>query len=87
MLRIGFNYWENSQSEILVHEFFKEKIISVKEKDKVVFFVKNSKNIEKQKKYIIEPYLIARRVNDFKIIYIPQNVKSLVINKKNYKLE
>ena len=87
MLRIGFNFYENSKSEILVHEFFKEKIISVKEKDKVVFFVKNSKNLEKQKKYIIEPYLVARRVNDFKIIFVPQNVKSLVINKKNYKLE
>ena len=87
MLRIGFNYYENSQSEILVHEFFKEKIISVKEKDKVVFFVKNSKNLEKQKKYIIEPYLVARRVNDFKIIFVPQNVKSLFINEKKYSVE
>ena len=87
MLRIGFNYYENSQSEILVHEFFKEKIISVKEKDKVVFFVKNSKNLEKQKKYIIEPYLVARRVNDFKIVFVPQNVKFLVINEKNYSVE
>ena len=87
MLRIGFNYYENAQSEILVHEFFKEKIISVKEKDKVVFFVKNSKNLEKQKKYIIEPYLVARRVNDFKIIFVPQNVKFLVINEKNYSVE
>nr|WP_164467608.1 ComEC/Rec2 family competence protein [Cloacibacterium normanense] len=87
MLRIGFNYSENSKSEILVHEFFKEKIISVKEKDKVVFFVKNSKNIEKQKKYIIEPYLVARRVNDFKIIFVPQNVKFLVINEKKYSVE
>ena len=87
MLRIGFNYYENSQSEILVHEFFKEKIISVKEKDKVVFFLKNSKNLEKQKKYIIEPYLVARRVNDFKIIFVPQNVKFLVINEKNYSVE
>ena len=87
MLRIGFNYYENSQSEILVHEFFKEKIISVKEKDKVVFFVKNSKNLEKQKKYIIEPYLVARRVNDFKIIFVPQNIKFLVINEKNYSVE
>ena len=87
MLRIGFNYYENSKSEILVHEFFKEKIISVKEKDKVVFFVKNSKNLEKQKKYIIEPYLVARRVNDFKIVFVPQNVKFLVINEKNYSVE
>ena len=87
MLRIGFNYYENSKSEILVHEFFKEKIISVKEKDKVVFFVKNSKNLEKQKKYIIEPYLVARRVNDFKIVFVPQNVKSLFINEKNYSVE
>ena len=87
MLRIGFNYYENSQSEILVHEFFKEKIISVKEKDKVVFFVKNSKNLEKQKKYIIEPYLVVRRVNDFKIVFVPQNVKFLVINEKNYSVE
>ena len=87
MLRIGFNYYENSQSEILVHEFFKEKIISVKEKDKVVFFVKNSKNLEKQEKYIIEPYLVARRVNDFKIVFVPQNVKFLVINEKNYSVE
>ena len=87
MFRIGFNYYENSQSEILVHEFFKEKIISVKEKDKVVFFVKNSKNLEKQKKYIIEPYLVARRVNDFKIIFVPQNVKFLVINEKKYSVE
>ena len=87
MLRIGFNYYENSQSEILVHEFFKEKIISVKEKDKVVFFVKNSKNLEKQKKYIIEPYLVARRVNDFKIVFVPQNVQFLVINEKKYSVE
>ena len=87
MLRIGFNFYENSKSEILVHEFFKGKIISVKEKDKVVFFVKNSKNLEKQKKYIIEPYLVARRVNDFKIIFVPQNVKFLVINEKKYSVE
>ena len=47
----------------------------------------NSKNLEKQKKYIIEPYLVARRVNNFKIIFVPQNVKFLVINEKKYSVE
>ncbi len=38
------------KSEILVHEFFKEKIISLKEKDKVVFFMKNSEKFRKAEK-------------------------------------
>ncbi|WDT69160.1 ComEC family competence protein [Cloacibacterium sp. TD35] len=87
MIRIGFNIYEYSKSEVIVHEFFTHKIISVKEGDKIVFFLKDSKNFEKQKKYIIEPYLVAKRTNFVKIIIVPQNVKSLVINDRNYSVE
>ena len=84
VLRILLNYKASEMNEILVHQYFKEKIISVKQKDKIQFILKENSNKEKIEKYVIEPYLTSRRAKSFDIKSIPDEIKEVEINGKFY---
>ena len=86
-LRIGFNYYNFEKEEVLVHHFYKEKIISVKKKNQLVFWLKENKNEEKIKDFVINPYLVSRRLSDFKIKYYPEDSETFVFEGKKYDLE
>ena len=86
-VRIGFNYYNFEKEEILVHHFYKEKIISVKNKNQIVFWLKENKNEEKIKDFVINPYLVSRRLSDFKIKYYPEDSETFVFEGKKYDLE
>ncbi|MPT32493.1 MAG: ComEC family competence protein [Chryseobacterium sp.] len=77
-IRILFNIHQYNKDEMLVHSFYREKIVSVKDKDHVVFWMKENKNESKILDFVINPYLTSRRINDFKINYIPANSQSFV---------
>lgn len=83
-LRFALNYKAAQINEVLVHRFFKTKIISIKNKKKVQFIVQSQVNNGKVLKYIIEPYLISRRTRDFEIVEIPENIKNIKIGGKTY---
>lgn len=85
-LRIGFNYFNYDKKEMLVHSFYKDKIVSVKDKDKIVFWLKDNKNEDKIKDFVINPYLISRRVSDCQINYYPKDAEAFVFEGKSYKL-
>lgn len=83
-LRITFNFHQYNKEEMLVHSFYKEKIISVKDKDQVIFWMKSNKNEDKILDFVIKPYLTSRRIKDFKINYIPADSGAFVYQGKQY---
>lgn len=86
-LRIGFDYYSFERKEIIVHHFYKEKIISVKNKNQLVFWLDENKNEEKIKDFIIKPYLVSIRLNDYQIKYIPEDSGDFVYEGKTFELK
>lgn len=86
MLRFSLNYQSNQMSEIIVHQYFKNIIVSEKIGDKVRFLMHDDLDSEKVKTYVIEPYLTSRRVVNFEIVKIPASVEYIKIRNKNFQL-
>lgn len=86
-LRIGFNYYNFEREEVLVHHFYKEKIISIKKKNQLVFWLNENKNEEKIKDFVINPYLVSRRISDYDVKYYPEDSEGFVYGGKQYHLE
>lgn len=78
------NYRAQRFDEVLVHEYYREKLISVKEKDKVVFLIPETLEMERISKYIIEPYLTSRRTQSYEVRKIPENINQIRIMGKIY---
>jgi competence protein ComEC len=87
VVRISFNIYQYSKEEMLIHSFYKEKIVSVKNKDRVVFWMKENKNEDKIQDFVINPYLTSRRIKDFKINYIPPESQSFVYQGNKFELK
>ena len=83
-LRFLLNYKASQINETLEHQYFKEKIISVKRNNKVQFFMRENSNRGKVEKYVTEPYLTSRRANDFEIKTLPPEVHEVVVEGKVY---
>lgn len=87
VVRISFNIYQYNKEEMLVHGFYKEKIISIKDKDQVVFWMKENKNKDKISDFVINPYLTSRRIKVFKINYVPVDSEAFVYRGKHYDLK
>lgn len=85
-VRMSFNMYNFKKEEMLVHSFYKEKFVSIKNKGQVVFWLKGSKNQEKIKDFVIRPYLTSRRVQDYKLEHIPDNTEAFLYDGKAYQL-
>lgn len=79
-LRLIINFYEYQKFEIKTHHLNQEKIVSVKEKGKVYFYLKQDINNSKTEKYIIQPYLISIRCKEYEIREIPPHTSSIQIN-------
>jgi len=86
-LRIGFNAYNFEKKEVLVHSFYQDKIISVKNKGKIVFWLKIRKNEGKIIDFVIDPYLISRRVDECDISYYPEDAEAFVFEGNKYELK
>lgn len=85
-LRVMLNYRAQRLDEVLVHEFFKEKVISVKEGAEVQFYCSENVNQEKVRQYIVEPYLTSRRTKNFSITIVPSAISTFHVRGKSYEL-
>jgi len=83
-LRFLLNFKAAEMKEVLEHQYYKEKIISVKSGSKVQFMMKENADQLKIQKYIIEPYLTSRRARDFVVLKIPNTTSKININGKIY---
>ena len=87
VVRISSNLYQYNKQEMLVHGFYKEKIISIKDKEHAIFWMKENKNEDKISDFVINPYLTSRRIKDFKINYIPVDSEAFVYEGKQYDLK
>src|SRR6218665_2223623 len=86
-LRLGFNTYNYDKQELLIHSFYKDKIISVKYKEEVIFWLKENKNEDKIKSFVINPYLVSKRLNHYQIKYIPEDAEGFVYQGNKFELK
>ena len=84
--RILTNFYFWRKEEILLHSFFKQNIVSVKQGDKAVFIVSNEADMEKINNFVIKSYIISRRIKNIEIKKVKPMTK-LKINQTIYEIK
>lgn len=86
-LRIGFNIYNFEKKEVLVHNFYKDKIISIKNRDKVDFWIIENRDEKKMIDFVIDPYLISRRIYECDVNYYPEDSEAFVFEGKKQEIK
>ena len=86
-LRFSLNYKADHIEEVLVHQYYNQSILSVKNGKEITFVMKENLPLEKIENYIINPYLTSRRSSKYHITLIPKEVDSVKIGKAYYHLD
>ncbi len=81
---INFYFWK--KEEILLHSFFKQNIVSVKQGDKAVFIMSNEADTEKINSFIIKSYITSRRVKNIEIKKV-EPMTRIKINQTIYEIK
>ena len=81
---INFYFWK--KEEILLHSFFKQNIVSVKQGDKAVFIMSDKADTEKINNFIIKSYITSKRVKNIEIKKVEPMTK-LKINQTIYEIK
>ena len=84
--RVLINFKENQKNEIVTHHYFKNQFLSIKNGDKILFLLPKDSDLPKLEKYIINPYLMARRCKNYQVKFYPKNINSVKFNHKVYRL-
>ena len=84
--RILTNFYFWKKEEILLHSFFKQNIVSIKQGDKVVFIVSDEANMEKINNFVIKSYITSRRIKNIEIKKVKTMTK-LKINQIIYEIK
>lgn len=82
LLRVFLNYSADHYDEVLVHQIFKEKVISVKNGKDIIFYVSEKTDQNKLQQYIIDPYLSSRRTKIFSVKIVSANVSQIKVGEK-----
>lgn len=80
----NFYFWK--KEEMLLHSFFKQNIVSLKQGDKAVFIVSNEADMEKINNFVIKSYITSRRIKNIEIKKVKPMTK-LKINQTTYKIK
>ncbi|SDQ83568.1 competence protein ComEC [Chryseobacterium soldanellicola] len=86
ILRFSFNLIEYQKQEILVHDFYKHKVFSVKKGDKACFWIEENSDKNKIIQYIVNPYNSSRRLKQIKIKTFPGSARQVLCNGKIYNI-
>ena len=84
--RIFTNFYFWKKEEILLHSFFKQNIVSVKQGYKAVFIVSNEADMEKINNFVIKSYITSRRIKNIEIKKVKPMTK-LKINQTAYEIK
>ena len=84
--RILTNFYFWKKEEILLHSFFKQNIVSIKQRDKAVFIVSNEADMEKINNFVIKSYITSRRIKNIEIKKV-KPITKLKINQTTYEIK
>lgn len=84
IFRMVITNFKVEKNEVILHQYFKSRIVSVKEGNDILFFLPPKINWEKMEKYVIIPYLTHIRVNHFKITYLPEGTEVIKVKDRKY---
>lgn len=87
IVRTGFNIDGNRKDEILLYDFNKAKIISVKKGNMVCFWVAENMDKTKLVRFIAGPYCSSRRILTMEIKTFPRKAQKVVYSGKIYDLK
>ncbi|WP_415329034.1 ComEC/Rec2 family competence protein [Chryseobacterium sp. MMS23-Vi53] len=87
IIRLCFNSYGNQETEVLVHDFSKNKVLSIKKGREVCFWFKENSDKEKITQFIINPYCSSRRISKFRIKTLPDAVQKVVCDGKIYEIK
>ncbi|WP_343609631.1 ComEC/Rec2 family competence protein [Chryseobacterium oranimense] len=87
LLRTGFDIFANHKEEIMLHDFNKTKVLSVKDGNRVCFWVSENSNEKKISRFIADPYCSSRRIKNIKIKTFPKSAEKVVYNGRIYDLK
>lgn len=86
IIQSSFNLIEYQKEEILIHDFYKDKVLSVKKGDKACFWIKENSDKNKITQFIINPYNASRRLHQTEIKTFPESARRVVCNGKIYNI-
>lgn len=87
LIKVSFNIIENQKDEFLVHHYKKDKIISIKSGDQVVFWLNSNDERDKIQQYIVNSYVSKRRIKNVTIKKFPASAKTVKFKNKIYDLD
>lgn len=87
MIRLGFDIDADQQDEVLVHHYNKKSLLSVKENERVVFWVEAEMDREKVTRFIINPYLASRRIEKVEVKTLPPRSQAVAVDGVMYDLD
>lgn len=87
MVRTVFSINENRKDEILLHDFNKAKILSVKKGSRVCFWVTENTDKTKLVRFIAGPYCSSRRIRIIEIKTFPGEARKVFCDGKIYDLK
>ncbi len=86
-LRISLNIYYYQKKEIISTNYFKDKVLIFKHGNNALFYIKEGSKPDKVEKYIVEPYLNSRRVSNFKIERVKDDVTKIRIGEQYYDMQ
>jgi len=87
LFKVSFNIIENQKDEFLVHHYKKDKIISIKSGDQVIFWLNSNDERDKIQQYIVNSYVSKRRIKNVTIKKFPASAKTVKFKNKIYYLD
>ncbi|WP_223606595.1 ComEC/Rec2 family competence protein [Chryseobacterium sp. OSA05B] len=87
IIRTTFTIFENRKNELLIHDFNKTKVLSVKTGNKVCFWTVENSDEKKLTGFIAVPYCASRRIRNMEIKTFPKAAQKVVFNGKIYDLK
>ncbi|MEC5173291.1 ComEC/Rec2 family competence protein [Chryseobacterium nepalense] len=87
ILRWGFDLYEMNKPEVLVHDFSKNKVLSIKKNNDACFWIEENSDKSKIVKFVINPYCASRRIKRTEIRRLPNAVRKIVYKHKIYEIK
>lgn len=82
--RFSFNILAYHKDEVLVQDFYKNKVLLIKNGSAVCFWIKDYSEKDKVLQYIIKPYIASRRIHSVEIKIFPGHAQKVVYHGKIY---